>query len=218
MIKSNLKTIIAIIIILAMGGFGTYLRSHQSIPERPADFSRLPMVTEKYFGAEHRFEEYTYEVLKADTSTLRQYRDNEGNSYWLFMAYFSSQKYGAQIHSPKHCLPGGGFKIASIEPYIIDFSDGSNITVNRLLIANERRKELMIYWYETRSGVISKEVGLKLDLMQNSIKFLPTDAAICRVTVPLPLDADFAVATELAVDFIREFYPAMTEALPFAQN
>lgn len=218
MIKANFKTIIALVIILILGGFGSYLRSHQTDPDRPADFSLIPLETDKYFGTEHRFEEFAYEVLKADTSTLRQYRDNDGNSFWLFIAYFSSQKYGAQIHSPKHCLPGGGFKIINIEPYTVPLGDGNQLVVNRLLIANERRKELMLYWYETRSGVISKEFGLKLDLMKNSVRLLPTDAAICRITVPLSLNDDFDIATEKALEFIRDIYPSMSDALPFAQN
>jgi EpsI family protein len=209
------KAIVAIVILLIFGGFGTYLRTHQAVPDREPDFSRIPMETETLLGTEHRFEEYAYEVLKADTSTLRMYQEPTGDLYWLFVAYFSSQKYGSQIHSPKHCLPGGGYRILSIAPYQIDLNDGRSITVNRLTIANPRRTELMMYWYETRSGVITNEFGLKLDLMKNSILLMPTDAAICRVTMPMSLKGDFEAATGKAVQFIRDFYPAIQSALPF---
>jgi EpsI family protein len=209
------KAIIAIIVLIVFGGFGTYLRSYQVDPDRGPDFGLIPMKTETMYATEHRFEEYAYEVLKADTSTLRIYQEPAGELYWFFVAYFSSQKYGSQIHSPKHCLPGGGFKILSIEPYDVELADGHAITVNRLAIANQRRMELMLYWYETRSGVISDEFGLKLDLMKNSILLMPTDAAICRVTLPLSLNADFETATERATEFIRDFYPALQAALPF---
>lgn len=215
MTGSGKKAMIAIIVLIVFGGFGTYLRSHQVVPERGPDFSRIPMETETMYATEHRFEEYAYEVLKADTSTLRMYQEPAGDIYWFFIAYFSSQKYGSQIHSPKHCLPGGGFRILSIEPYDVELTDGRTITVNRLAIANQRRMELMLYWFETRSGVISDEFGLKLDLMKNSIMLMPTDAAICRVTMPLSLDADFDAATEKAAKFIRDFYPALQAALPF---
>jgi EpsI family protein len=209
------KAIVALIVLLLFGGFGTYLRSHQAEPDRPPDFSLIPMKTEKLYATEHRFEEYAYEVLKADTTTLRMYQAQTGDLYWFFVAYFSSQKYGSQIHSPKHCLPGGGYRILGIEPYDIELNDGRTITVNRLTIANPRRMELMMYWFETRSGVISDEFGLKLDLMKNSIMLLPTDAAICRVTMPLSLDDNFDAATDKAVKFIRDFYPSLQSALPF---
>lgn len=212
-----IKSIVAIVILALFGGFGTYLRGHQALPDRPPEFGLIPYSLDEYMGTEERFEQYAYDVLKADTTTLRMYRTIEGEVFWLFMAYFSSQKYGSQIHSPKHCLPGGGYKIQTIEPYDLNLGDGKNLRVNRLLIANPRRKEIMVYWFETRSGVISSEYGLKLDLMKNSVALLPTDAAICRVTMPLALDADFDEATERLTGFLQKLYPSMTSSLPFSE-
>jgi EpsI family protein len=209
------KAVLAIIVLILLGGFGTYLSSHQVYPDRGPDFSLIPMETETLYATEHRFDDSSYEVLMADTTTLRMYQEETGNLYWFFIAYFSSQKYGSQIHSPKHCLPGGGYRIFSHNPYDIELTDGRIITVNRLIIGDQRRMEIMMYWFETRSGVISDEFGLKLDLMKNSVMLMPTDAAICRVTMPMPLDGDFDTATATATQFIRDFYPAMQAALPF---
>jgi EpsI family protein len=209
------KAIISLVILIIFGSFGTYLRGHEQMPDSQPDFDLIPFKDFGYTGVEHRFDEFAYEVLKADTSTLRNYFDEAYNNYWLFVAYFSSQKYGAQIHSPKHCLPGGGFKIETIELYPIELNDGTTLEVNRLTIANNMRKELMIYWFETRGGIISDEYALKLDLMQNAISLQPTDAAFYRVTMPISLHADFDQATEQAVKFIRDFYPSLQKALPF---
>ena len=209
------KAIIAMILLIVFGGFGTYLRSHQATPDHGPDFSLIPMETASLYASEHRFDEYAYQVLQADTTTLRMYQEPTGDFYWLFIAYFSSQKYGSQIHSPKHCLPGGGYRIMSMEPYQIELDDGHTIMINRLVIADQRRSELMFYWYETRSGVISNEFGLKFDLMKNSIMLLPTDAAICRVTFAMTYTSDIEAATAKTVNFIREFYPAIKAALPF---
>lgn len=217
MSRVGIKVITASLLLVIMGGFGTYLRSHQARPDRPADFSQIPFEGGGYIGSEHRFADYAYEVLKADTTTLRMYSSPAGHSFWMFIAYFSSQKYGSQIHSPKHCLPGGGYRILSIEPYDIDLGNGQTLAVNRLIIASQRRQELMLYWFQTRSGVISGEFGLKLDLMNNSVFLRPTDAAICRITMPLALTADLEEASVEATRFIREFYPAIKSALPFGR-
>jgi EpsI family protein len=211
----RIHALVALVILVAFGSFGFYLRSYQTEPDRGPDFSVIPMETDQYLAREHRFDEFAYEVLQADTSTLRMYQNTEGDMFWLFIAYFSSQKYGAQIHSPKHCLPGGGYRIMSNEPYPITLDDGNTITVNRLAIADQRRMELMFYWYETRSGVVTDEFGLKLDLMKNSVMLNPTDAAICRLTMPLSINADFERETERAIGFIRDMYPAMISGLPF---
>jgi EpsI family protein len=218
MTRLRSKALVAVLVLVLLGGFGTYLKSHQIRPERGPDFGKIPFETAAYLGTEHRFEDYEYEVLKADTSTLRMYREESGDVFWLFIAYFSSQKYGSQIHSPKHCLPGGGYRIVSNEPYTIDLGSGGSITVNRLLIVSQRRQELMLYWFETRTGVIANEFGLKLDLMKNAVRLLPTDAAICRLTLPLSSQTDFDDATAKATVFIRAFYPAVESALPFGRS
>jgi EpsI family protein len=210
------KAFVAVAVLVVFGGFGTFLRSHQARPDRPPDFGRIPYTVGAFVGGEQRFDDYAYDILKADTTTLRSYRTIEGSSFWLFVAYFSSQKYGAQIHSPKHCLPGGGYRIMSIEPYAIPLENGKTLAVNRLLIASPKRQELMFYWYETRSGVISGEYGLKFDLMKNSVLLLPTDAAICRVTMPLALSADLKAASQAMTDFVRLLYPDIQKALPFS--
>ncbi|MEZ5357359.1 MAG: EpsI family protein [Candidatus Zixiibacteriota bacterium] len=217
MTGSAKKAVIAIIIIVVFGGFGTFLSYSQVLPDKGPDFSAVPFDLDGYYGTEHRFDDYAYDILRADTTTLRMYRDNDNTTYWLFMAYFSSQKYGSQIHSPKHCLPGGGYRIETIEPFTIELNDGKALVVNRLLISSPRRKELMLYWFETRGGVISSEFGLKFDLMRNAMLLRPTDATICRITLPLSLSASFDEATDKAVKFIREFYPSMQNSLPFSE-
>lgn len=209
------KATVAIAVIVLLGGFGMYLRGHSAKPDRPADFSLIPMEADEYVGTEHRFEEYTYDILKADTTTLRLYHGRSGEPLWMFVAYFSSQKYGGQIHSPIHCVPGGGYKILSIEPYVLDLGQTGQLSVRRLLIANQNHREVMFYWFETRSGVIANEYALKLNLMKSSVFLMPTDAAICRVTTPLSNVNDFQAATDRAVHFIRTFYPSLKSALPF---
>lgn len=211
----NRIALIVSIAIFVAGGFGNYLRFSERRPDRAPDFSQIPLTSETYFGDERRFSEESYEVLQADTTTLRYYRTAGGQSHWLFIAYFSSQKYGSQIHSPKHCLPGGGWVIESLEPYQMQFPDGSTRDVNRLVIAEREKRQLMFYWFETRGGVIRNEFALKWDLMQNSLLLRPTDAAIIRLTVPMERGASLEKTTEAALTFLREFAPAISTSLPF---
>lgn len=208
--------IVSAVLILAAGGFGNYLRYNERMPDRGVDFDVLPYETDYYFGEERRFSEYSYEILKADTTTLRLFNGLDGNSYWLFIAYFASQKYGSQIHSPKHCLPGGGWRIQSLEACPLSLGDGRKINVNRLVISERERRQLMFYWFQTRGGIIRNEFELKWDLMRNSLLLRPTDAAIIRLTMPLTGDRDMAEATEKAERFLRTFYPRIEEALPFS--
>ena len=205
--------ILSSIIILIGGLAGNFLRFLEQTPDRGALFERIPYQTEYFTGAEHRFSEASYEVLQADTSTLRRYVDQSGHTLWLFVAYFSSQKYGSQIHSPKNCLPGGGWRIDSSEPYLLTLSDGSTRMVNRLLINEGKKQQLMLYWFRTRGGNIRNEFALKWDLVQNSLFLRPTDAAFIRVTLPIERN-DIAGAMKRSTDFLNQTITAIESALP----
>lgn len=209
------QAIILAAVILIAGIFGNFLRFVEQMPDQPADFGKVPMSTDGYLAEEHRFSELSYDVLQADTTTLRRYIGPDGGSLWLFIAYFSSQKYGSQIHSPKHCLPGGGWRIEHIEPYKLALDNGPARDINRLIIAEADRKELMFYWFETRGGSIRNEFGLKFDLMKNSLVLRPTDAAIIRLTLALEPGENIDAATARAVEYFHVFMPSITDALPF---
>jgi len=209
--------LIASLVLIIGGAFGNYLRFREARPDSPPQFEAIPYTSGSFAGEEKRFEAYSYEILKADTTTLRLYRGARGETYWLFVAYFESQKYGSQIHSPKHCLPGGGWRIDLLEPFALPLADGGTKVINRLIIAEQEKRELMFYWFETRGGEIRNEFALKWDLMKNSLLLRPTDAAIVRLTTPFLPGENMAAATERGVAFMKTFYSSVEQALPFGR-
>lgn len=211
------RAVIVASVLLVLGGvFGNYLRFNEQAPHAPSNFSAIPLSAGGFVGEERRFSETSYDVLQADTSTLRRYMGLDGDVYWLFVAYFASQKYGSQIHSPKHCLPGGGWQILRHEPYALPLPDGQTRQINRLIIADRGRQQLMLYWYETRGGTIRNEFALKWDLVMNSLMLRPTDAAIVRLTLPIRSEDGVEGATRRAEEFFRDFYPEIARSLPFS--
>src|SRR5262245_19393332 len=52
----------------------------------------------------------TLNILKPRDYLMRHDQDASGRSVSLFIAYWDSQWRGAQPHSPKNCLPGGGWE------------------------------------------------------------------------------------------------------------
>jgi EpsI family protein len=206
--------ILALILLLIGGAAGNMLRFSGRMPDRMADFSAIPIELEGYSGKEINLDLATTEILKADLATMIDYSYSDQSRTGLFMAYFKSQKYGSQIHSPKHCLPGGGWRIQNIRPYTLSLPDGTVKEINQLIISDQNYKSVMFYWYETRSGAIRSEYGLKLDLVKNSLLLRPTDAAIVRITIDIP-NNDVKAASERGLQFIEAFYPFIKKSLPF---
>lgn len=210
------KLLLAPVVLIILGGIvGNALRFTDKKPDKIAELSKIPLViNETYYGREYPIDDLTAEVLKATVATNRVYSTADGASFQLFIAYFESQKYGSQIHSPKHCLPGSGWKIETIEPYELSLPDGSKKIINHSVIRDQFKQVVMLYWYETRSGSIRGEYGLKLDLIKNSILFDPTDAVIIRLTIDTG-SGNIDEATDKGLEFIRQIYPYIKESLPF---
>lgn len=114
----------------------------------------------------------TASVLQASEVLLRDYIGADGEYVGLFVAYFRDQKYGSQIHSPRHCVPGGGWVVESLSR--VPFELGNKQTVvNRMTIAHKSEVTQMFYWFHTRSGDLASEYALKFDLVKNSLLFSP---------------------------------------------
>ncbi|MBU0983320.1 MAG: EpsI family protein [candidate division Zixibacteria bacterium] len=211
------EVILACVLIVVGGALANVLRFSEQMPDRPAMFDQIPYDPPGYVGEERYFSEQSYDVLQADTTTLRVYYDSLGNAYWLFVAYFANQKYGSQIHSPKNCLPGGGWRIEKLEPYTVELGGGVSRYANRVTITDLDQSQIMLYWFETRGGVIREEFGLKWDLMKNSLLFRPTDAAFIRLSLPRKYNETVEECTERAVRYLKTAYPYVQRALPFGQ-
>jgi hypothetical protein len=73
------------------------------------------------------------------------------------------------------------------------------------------------YWFRTRSGELTSEYGLKLDLVHNALMFMPTDAALIRLTTQVP-GAEEASGDRTLKDFLSVFYGRIENSLPFVTS
>lgn len=132
-------------------------------------------------------------VLDADVTLKRVYTRSDGSSIGLFVAYFAQQQVNSQIHSPRNCIPGAGWKVRKITNETIPMPAGRQPAA-RMVIASGRSEQEVLYWFRTRGGDLSGEYALKWDLMMNSLARRPTDAAFIRYTADV---ADSAATREL---------------------
>jgi len=181
------------------------IRYSVSINAAPVNLNEIPVHFNGWTGENFTIDANTADVLKADQTLMRKYVDGNGNSIWLFIGYFKDQKYGSQIHSPKHCLPGGGWKIRQKEKIQL-----SNETVNNFELISNFGKSKMIYWFETQSGAISNELMLKVDLVKNALLRKPTNAAFLRFNSD---GFGSNLGDEEILEFIKQIYPYIKESL-----
>lgn len=215
MAKSKIATAFIITLSVLVGSASYLLRARHSVAgEVSVRFGELPLNFESYSGREEWFDDATYSVLNADTSTLRSYVDVRGQSLFFFAAYFGEQNYGQQIHSPRNCLPGGGWNILSSDRISLDIPGRGHVISNRLLIETGNRRQLMYYFFLTRIGSVASEYRLKFHLAKAALTFKRRDATFIRVTVPVK-PGNEENADRRIQDFLRAGMPLLDRGLPF---
>ena len=75
------------------------------------------------------------------------------------MAWYDSQRAGRSVHSPRVCLPGGGWKIVNFDEVSVPgvTAAGMQLRVNRSLMAMGPNRQLVYYWFQQRGRVVTSE-------------------------------------------------------------
>jgi EpsI family protein len=152
--------------------------------------------------------------LRADRLVSRTYIEAPAQSFAsLLVAWFQTQQgEGRQPHSPKVCLPSGGWTPRIVDEVTVDTLAGA-ITVNRYVVDKDTQSAVVLYWYQTPRRVIANEWAAKFWLAADALRDKRTDTALIRVTTWPSRGGDQA-ATAVAMEFARNLYPKLREYLP----
>jgi EpsI family protein len=178
------RTLITVLLVAGTGLYARDLAATRTHATSQPDFLALPRSFDGWQSEDYPLDEDVAEVLAADETLNRRYYRSDGSEVWFFVAYFAEQEVNSQIHSPRHCLPGSGWKIDSITPESVPLA-GGDCHANRMILTRKDLRSEMLYWFQTRSGVVTGEYELKWDLVRNSLARRPTDAAFVRYSAPL---------------------------------
>jgi EpsI family protein len=143
----------------------------------------------------------------APTSYLSRYYEKNRESLGLFIAFYAQQRAGESMHSPKHCLPGGGWEIWKHGSALIPVN-GTHEKVNMYSIQNGNQRLLMFYWYQSKDRIVASEYLGKILLAKDTLLTGRTSAAIARITIRDSPEAEaegIAFASELIQKLQRCF-------------
>ena len=175
-----IRAVIVILLVAASGGYAYQLSRQRTAVEGLPRIETLPKsFADGWRSVDEPLGEDVAAVLDADVTLQRLYRHRNGAQVFLFVAYFKEQQVNSQIHSPRQCVPGGGWSVRSLEQTAVDVPSGT-LHASRMRIARNDVEQQMVYWFRTRGGTVTGEYALKWDLITNSIARRPTDAVFVR--------------------------------------
>ena len=174
-----IRSLIAVLIVAISGVFARDLAARRSFTQGMPPLDQIPASIGRWRSQDYPLEKGIAAVLAADATLRRRYFRSDGSEVWFFLAYFADQEVNSQIHSPRHCLPGSGWKIISLDRETVSLPAGPQ-SADRMFIERNGRTQEMLYWFRTRGGTVTGEYSLKWDLVKNSLTRKPTDAAFVR--------------------------------------
>lgn len=143
---------------------------------------------------------------------LRTYTPASRPGYSIFVSYYDEQRQGKSIHSPKNCLPGGGWEPVSSKPVTIPSSQGP-VIVNRYHLVKEGQTAVVYYWYQGRGRVAHNEFAVKYELLRDAALHGRTEEALVRIFVQIQGN-DIAAADKVALEAAFPLVADVNRILP----
>jgi exosortase D (VPLPA-CTERM-specific) len=192
-----------------------------TVPERQAtipnrkEFSEFPMQVADWGGHRGILDKVYLDALDLTDYLVADYVRGGGYPINFYSAYYSEQKGFNRIHSPRNCIPGGGWEITELTQHDIPLgSSGRTLPVNRVVIELGNQKELVYYWYQERGRAMTNENIVKWYLFWDSVSRNRTDGALVRIVAPLPRNASVAAVDADMQRFAANVEPQLSHYIP----
>jgi exosortase D (VPLPA-CTERM-specific) len=184
-------------------------------PQRDA-FVGFPDRIGEWSGRRESVEKVFLDVLKLDDYITSNY-SAAGGTVNLYIAWYDSQRSGQSAHSPRSCLPGGGWRIEDLSAKRIEGVAVATtpLIVNRALIRNGDQRQLVYYWFQQRGRVVTNEYLVKWYLFWDSLTRNRTDGALVRLVTPIHAGTSVENAEARMIEFVAA---AATELPRFVPN
>jgi exosortase D (VPLPA-CTERM-specific) len=211
------KPFVAGIVLLAIVSvMGLLLPERQEIQPQRKEFATFPLNIDNWKGREDHLEKIYVDALKLEDYIMADFKNQEGKVVNFYVAYYGSQRKGESAHSPRSCIPGGGWKIDDLSRYEVKGVqvNGRPLNVNRLLISMGDTRQLVYYWFQQRGRVITNEYLVKWYLFWDALTKNRTDGALVRLTVYAPPEQDIQDIDKLLTSFVASINPHIEEYIP----
>lgn len=194
--------------LLALTWVAVFCAGEREPEELQRPLSSLPEEIDGWTAIQDaKLDQQTESVLKASDYVYRSYQ-KDGRRADMFVAFYAMQRAGETMHSPKNCLPGGGWEIWNYDTVEIPVENES-VEVNKYWIQKGRQRLLVLYWYQHADRIVANEYSAKAYLVWDAVTTGRTSGSIVRVTVPDQPDAE-----EAGREFASELIPMVRELLP----
>lgn len=173
----------------------------------------FPMMFDGYRGKRQSLEGIYIDALNVDDYLLADFSSNGGAPVNLFLAYYGSQRKGQSVHSPRSCLPGGGWKMQTFGAVPLASGDFGE-KVNRAVIAKGDQRQLVYYWFKQRDRWLTSELSVKWFILFDALTRNRSDGALIRLVTPVSDGESLGEADIRLSDFAAQVRTELNRYVP----
>jgi len=202
--------------VTAFSGIALALPSSYGVVPARESFGSFPLGFGEWNGKRQALDQVYLDQLKLDDYLLVDYHSAGTPPVNLYVAWYDRQNAGEATHSPRACMPGGGWRIEDLRqlPLTGIKLGAEGLHVNRALISYDQQRELVYYWFQQRGRIVTNEYLVKWYLLIDSLTRHRTDGALVRVIVPIPTGGSEADADRTVQSFIALVAPRLARYVP----
>ncbi len=170
-------------VLLAGTLVATHLKDAGPTPRLARPLDAIPLELEGWRGEEDPpLRQEIAASLGATAYLSRTYR-RRGRTANLFIAYYANPRAGETMHSPKHCLPGGGWEPIELATLPLETALG-RVEINKYVLYRAGDQSVVLYWYQTPRRIMASEFESKLWLIWDTLRMSSAASSIVRITTP----------------------------------
>jgi exosortase D (VPLPA-CTERM-specific) len=206
----------AVAVVLAAAAGSQFLEERQEVTPPRAVLDAFPMELGVWEGRRDALDPEILEALAQPDYVIADFRNPQGDWVNFYVAYYPSQRSGSSAHSPRSCIPGGGWEIKDLKTVRLDDVrfDGAPLQANRLQIQKGEYRQLVYYWFKQRDRLLTNEYLVKWYLFWDALTRNRTDGALVRLTTVLDTGESWSEADSRLVQFARNLPGRLESHLP----
>ncbi len=157
------------------------------------------------------------QMLGVDDYIEYIYQDTDARFVNFYAAFYEVVGNGVGYHSPKNCIPGGGWGIDEINTIFIKPKDRNKpVKISEMIIRNGNEYQVVFYWYQNRGRIIYSEYLEKIYLVWDSLFKNRRDGTFVRLICYAP-DKDIKGARQKLIAFAEVALPELDNFIPGGQ-
>jgi EpsI family protein len=191
---------LALVLFTFCVGFSLHRAIAQGDAQKPAPkLQQLPLVVGSWHSRDEELPQDVLLALRVDDYLYRRYQQKAGDPVTLYVAYYGRQRLDERIHSPRGCLPAGGwFPVsAGYQEIVIPGTPSHHFTANHYLVEKGLDRQVVLYWFQGRGRIVADEIKASLLLAFDTLSGRGSDEMLVRVNAPVRESPGHTLADEL---------------------